>query len=55
VAIGSGEAWKKHGVTHDKVVARNQHTAEGFKAMWAYAARMLDEAAAKGALISTPQ
>ena len=43
------------GVTHDKVVARNQHTAEGSKAMWAYAARMLDEAVAKGNLTPAPK
>lgn len=48
--LTGGETWKKHGVTHDKVVARNQHTKEGSESMWAYAARMLDEAVAKGHL-----
>lgn len=52
--LTGGETWKKHGVTHDKVVARNQHTAEGSKAMWAYAARMLDEAMTQGAFAPTP-
>ena len=52
--LTGGETWKKHGVTHDKVVARNQHTAEGSKAMWAYAARMLDEAMTQGAFATTP-
>lgn len=46
--LTGGETWRKHGVTHDKVVARNQHTKEGSAALWAYAARMLDEAAAQG-------
>jgi len=46
--LTGGETWRKHGVTHDKVVARNQHTKEGSESLWAYAARMLDEAAAKG-------
>lgn len=48
--LTDGVTWKKHGVTHDKVVARNQHTKEGSESMWAYAARMLDEAVAKGSL-----
>ena len=48
--LTQGERWKHHGVTYEKVVARNQHTAEGSKAMWAYAARMLDEAVAAGSL-----
>lgn len=52
--LTGGETWKKHGVTHDKVVARNQHTAEGSQAMWAYAARMLDEALAHGAFAPAP-
>lgn len=52
--LTGGETWRKHGVTHDKVVARNQHTKEGSEALWAYAARMLDEAAAKGVFTATP-
>jgi putative hydrolase of HD superfamily len=46
--LTGGETWRKHGVTHDKVVARNQHTKEGSSALWAYAARMLDEAKGNG-------
>lgn len=46
--LTGGETWRKHGVTHDKVVARNQHTKEGSESLWAYAARMLDEAATQG-------
>jgi putative hydrolase of HD superfamily len=48
--LTDGAAWKKHGVTHDKVVARNQHAREGSTALWAYALRMIDDAVAKGAL-----
>lgn len=52
--LTGGETWRKHGVTHDKVVARNQHTKEGSEAMWKYAARMLDEAAAQGVFTAAP-
>ena len=53
--LTGGETWKKHGVTHDKVVARNAHTAEGSKAMWEYAAKMLDEAVASGCFCEPQQ
>lgn len=36
-----GGGWKKHGITHDRVVARNQHIAAGSTALWNYAATML--------------
>ncbi len=52
--LTGGETWRKHGVTHDKVVARNQHTKEGSESLWAYAARMLDEAVQTGALTKAP-
>ena len=29
-----GGGWKKHGVTHDRVVARNQRIAEGARPVW---------------------
>ena len=48
--LTGGETWKKHGVTHEKIVARNQHTAEGSTALWAYALKMIDEAVANGCL-----
>ncbi|MDP1579218.1 MAG: HD domain-containing protein [Candidatus Didemnitutus sp.] len=48
--LTGGETWTKHGVTHDMVVARNQHAAEGSQAIWAYALRLIDEAVASGAL-----
>ncbi|MBI5422715.1 MAG: HD domain-containing protein [Opitutae bacterium] len=52
--LTGGERWRHHGVTHDKVVARNQHTREGSTALWAYAQQMLDEAVANGSLAKTP-
>jgi len=48
--LTGGVGWKKHGVTADKVIARNQHARDGSTAIWAYALRMIDEAVATGAL-----
>lgn len=49
-----GGAWKQHGITHDRVVARNQHIAEGSRELWAYADRMLRDAVAAGHLAPKP-
>ena len=38
-----GAAWARHGVTHDRVVARNRHIADGCNELWSYAERMLQE------------
>ncbi len=48
--ITDGAAWQKHGITHDRVLARNQHTAEGSTALWEYATQMIAEAVTKGHL-----
>lgn len=48
--LTDGAAWRKHGVTSDRVIARNQHIAEGSTSLWAYAARMIDDAVAAGSL-----
>lgn len=48
--LTEGATWKLHGVTHEMIMARNQHAAEGSKAMWEYAVRMIDEAVAVGNL-----
>lgn len=45
-----GHAWRKHGVTHDRVVARNQHIKEGCAPLWDYAAHMIAEAVKAGHL-----
>lgn len=52
--LTEGAAWRKHGVTQDKVLARNQHAAEGSRAMWSYALRMIDAAVAAGSLAAAP-
>lgn len=49
-----GAAWQRHGVTHDRVVARNRHIAEGCEELWRYAERMLDEIVAAGHLAKAP-
>jgi putative hydrolase of HD superfamily len=45
-----GAAWRKHGVTSDKVLARNRHIGEGAPALWAYAEGIIREAISKGYL-----
>lgn len=50
-----GAAWNKHGVTHDRVVARNQHIADGCANLWAYAEQMLNDTVAAGHLPKTPR
>ena len=39
-----GAAWKRHGVTVDRVVARNSHSAEGSEALWEQAVRLIRRA-----------
>src|SRR4051812_22733315 len=45
-----GAAWNRHGVTHDRVVARNQHIADGCAELWSYAEKMLQEVVDAGHL-----
>lgn len=49
-----GHAWKKHGVTHDRVLARNAAVQHGSHAIWEYATRMIEESVAKGHLPPAP-
>lgn len=49
-----GAAWAKHGVTHDRVVARNQHIAEGCSELWKYAEQMLHDVVTAGHLAPAP-
>jgi putative hydrolase of HD superfamily len=48
--LTEGAAWRKHGVTSDRVIARNQHIAAGSTPLWEYAARMIDDAVTTGNL-----
>lgn len=49
-----GAAWNRHGVTHDRVVARNRHIADGAPALWDYAEELLRDAVAAGQLAPAP-
>ncbi|MFW6154811.1 MAG: HD domain-containing protein [Planctomycetota bacterium] len=45
-----GLAWREHGVTADRVLARNRHMAEGAPALWDYAERFIRDAVERGYL-----
>ncbi|MDB6169252.1 MAG: metal-dependent phosphohydrolase superfamily [Verrucomicrobia bacterium] len=45
-----GSAWSRHGVTQDRVVARNRHIAEGCAELWRYAEAMVQESVDAGHL-----
>jgi putative hydrolase of HD superfamily len=47
-----GAAWRRHGVTQERVIARNSAVAEGSAAIWEYALRMIREAVKDGHLAS---
>ena len=49
-----GAAWNRHGVTHDRVVARNRHIADGCDELWRYAEKMLQEIVDAGHLAKAP-
>jgi putative hydrolase of HD superfamily len=48
--LTEGAAWKNHGVTSDRVIARNQHIAEGATALWAHMSQMIADAVTAGHL-----
>ena len=50
-----GAAWQRHGVTHDRVVARNKHIADGSAELWHYAERMVQDCVAAGHLAPAPK
>ncbi len=50
-----GSAWQRHGVTQDRVLARNHHSAEGCAELWVYAERMVQEAVDAGHLPPAPR
>ncbi|HVU33616.1 MAG TPA: HD domain-containing protein [Opitutaceae bacterium] len=49
-----GGGWKKHGITHDRVTARNKHVADGSRGLWTYVDQMLEQAVARGHLAPAP-
>ena len=44
----NGASWKQHGITHDRVVARNQRIERGSTAMWDRMSTLLEDAVAAG-------
>jgi putative hydrolases of HD superfamily len=48
--LTEGAAWRQHGVTSDRVIARNRHIADGAPAVWDYAAQMIADAVKAGHL-----
>ena len=49
-----GGAWRRHGITSDRVIARNRCIGEGAPALWEYALSRIEEAVEKGHLTSAP-
>ncbi|MDB6095662.1 MAG: metal-dependent phosphohydrolase superfamily [Verrucomicrobia bacterium] len=49
-----GAAWNHHGITQDRVVARNRHIAEGCEELWRYAENMVQSAVDVGHLKPAP-
>jgi putative hydrolase of HD superfamily len=48
--LSEGAAWRRHGVTHRQVMARNAHVAEGSAALWSYIREAVDAAVRAGHL-----
>lgn len=48
--LTEGAAWRQHGVTSDRVIARNQHIADGTAVVWDYAAQLITDAVQAGHL-----
>ena len=45
-----GRAWREHGVTSDRVLARNRHMADGAPQLWQFAEGLIRDAVRKGHL-----
>ena len=45
-----GISWKRHGISKEQVIKRNEHTSEGSDTLWQYIRSILDDAAEKGFL-----
>ncbi len=50
-----GAAWRRHGVTHDRVLARNAHVADGCQPLWEYVIAMAQKAVDAGHLAPAPK
>lgn len=45
-----GRSWREHGITADRVIARNARMSEGSEALWEYARSLIEAAVAQGHL-----
>jgi putative hydrolase of HD superfamily len=52
--LTEGSAWNRHGVTHDRVFARNRHIADGSTELWNYAEIMIADMVTRGLLAPKP-
>ncbi len=52
--LTQGAAWNRHGVTADRVIARNRHIDDGCPELWRYAEQMLAACVAAGHLQPGP-
>jgi putative hydrolase of HD superfamily len=48
--LTEGAAWRNHGVTRDRVLARNAHVAEGSQALWKFMSAEIERVVAAGHL-----
>jgi putative hydrolases of HD superfamily len=48
--LTQGAAWNRHGVTQDRVLARNSGIAEGAPELWEFARQMIQDAVDAGHL-----
>lgn len=48
--LNDGGDWKRHGVSEDKVVARQEKTALGSRSLWEFSKRIIEENTKKGNL-----
>jgi putative hydrolase of HD superfamily len=45
-----GRTWREHGITVDRVIAKNEHMSDGSEVLWRYAKTMILDAVEKGYL-----
>lgn len=50
----AGASWRRHGITHDRVLARNAAVADGSRELWEHTLARLQEAVAAGNLAPAP-
>lgn len=50
--FNKGETWREHGITSDRVIARNKHIENGSEQLWELAKGLVDKAVKRGYLES---